>query len=381
MAYPDYSRSLVNLMSRIAMNYGVRHAYPAVQLPVLDNLADARNVILLVIDGMGYHYVTEHAGLFQKHQHAHLTSVFPSTTASSISTFLTGQAPQQHGLTGWFVYFKEIDEVTAVLPFHVRGSNELLSERGIDIRELYQHIPFFDLLQVDSYVVSPDWIIDSPFNRSHCGKATSEPYSDLESMCTCINQLASQQDRKYIYAYWPEFDRLSHKFGNRSDQVAEHYETLERAIETLCDQLQGTATKLLVTADHGFIDTTPDRMINVNQHPRMQECLRLPLCGEPRLAYCYVHQNKMAQFEDYVTETFSHQLECHQSKTMVAQGVFGNGEAHPQLYDRVGDYMLVMKDNYVIKDWLPVEKPFFHIGVHGGTSEREMHVPLIVMDL
>ena len=105
------------------------------------------------------------------------------------------------------MYFKEIDEVTAVLPFHARGSNELLSEHGIDISELYQHIPFFDLLQVDSYVVSPDWIIDSPFNRSHCGKATSVPYSDLESMCTCINELASQQHRKYVYAYWPDFDK------------------------------------------------------------------------------------------------------------------------------------------------------------------------------
>ena len=381
MPYPDYSQSLVNLMSRISQNYGASNHYSPLQLGPLDNMDEARNVVLLVIDGMGYHYVAEHGGLLQDNMQTRLTSGFPSTTASSITTFLTGQASQEHGLTGWFVYLREIDQVTAVLPFVARGSTQLLSEQGIDIASLYGHVPIFDLLQVDSYVVSPDWIIDSAFNRSHCGAATSVPYSDLQSMCAAVSQLANQQGKKYIYAYWPDFDRLSHKFGNQSEQVENHYAELQRALEQLCDQLKNTRTKLLITADHGFIDTTPDHMINVNQHPELQACLRLPLCGEPRLAYCYVHPDRTDQFENYVTRHFSQQLECYRSTELLEQGVFGNAKAHPQLHERIGDYILVMKENYVIKDWLANEKPFFHLGVHGGTSEREMHVPLIVMDL
>lgn len=37
-----------------------------------------------------------------------------------------------------------------------------------------------------------------------------------------------------------------------------------------------------------------------------------------------------------------------------------------------------MKENYVIKDWLPGERQYRQIGVHGGMSPEEMFVPLIV---
>ena len=44
---------------------------------------------------------------------------------------------------------------------------------------------------------------------------------------------------------------------------------------------------------------------------------------------------------------------------------------------RVGDYTLVMKDDWTITDWLPGEKRYALVGVHGGSSVEEMRVPLI----
>jgi hypothetical protein len=37
-----------------------------------------------------------------------------------------------------------------------------------------------------------------------------------------------------------------------------------------------------------------------------------------------------------------------------------------------------MKDRYVIKDWLPGEGRFVHVGVHGGLTREELYVPLAV---
>ena len=135
----------------------------------------------------------------------------------------------------------------------------------------------------------------------------------------------------------------------------------------------------MITADHGFIDLTPEQRITVNDHPRMQECLRMPLSGEPRAAYCYLHEDKHEQFVDYVNNHFSKQLDCVPSSTLIESNLFGLGEAHPQLDKRIGDYTLIMKENFIIKDWLESEKPFFHYGVHGGVSQQEMFIPLIVM--
>lgn len=379
--FPDYSRSLVNLTSCIAENF---HApdmgYQKFNHQALDGMSGKRNLILLVIDGLGDEYVQEHPGFFRNNRQTRLTSVFPSTTASSITTLLTGQAPQQHGITGWFVYLEEVDEVTAVLPFRPRGSDESLSSRGINIEELYGHRSLFDLLDTRCYVVSPDWILESEFNRCHTASSTGVPYSSLEGMCHSICELAGDDEQKYIYAYWAEFDHLSHKYGNNSDVVSEHYVLLERAVEEMSRKLKDSNTLLIITADHGFIDTTPDRQIIVNDYPHMHECLRHPLCGEPRLAYCYLHENKMEQFTDFVQQEFYAEMECIKSDEFIDRGVFGQGEPHPQLHKRVGDYVLVMKDNFVIKDWLPGEKKFFHYGVHGGNSTREINIPLIVIE-
>ena len=46
--------------------------------------------------------------------------------------------------------------------------------------------------------------------------------------------------------------------------------------------------------------------------------------------------------------------------------------------ERVGDVALVMRGRYTVKDWTPGEPRHLHIGNHGGTSEDEMMIPLIV---
>jgi len=61
--------------------------------------------------------------------------------------------------------------------------------------------------------------------------------------------------------------------------------------------------------------------------------------------------------------------------------MFGLGEPHPRLEERVGDYTLLMRGSQVIRDWLPQEKPHRQIGVHGGLSAAELQVPLCVFHL
>lgn len=79
-------------------------------------------------------------------------------------------------------------------------------------------MPLFDRLEVESYSLCPDWIAQSDFNRAHLGRAEPVPYQDLDDCLTRIAQIARAHDkRKYIYAYWPGFDRLAHQQGIGSD--------------------------------------------------------------------------------------------------------------------------------------------------------------------
>ena len=66
------------------------------------------------------------------------------------------------------------------------------------------------------------------------------------------------------------------------------------------------------------------------------------------------------------------------SETLLRDGYFGPGAPHPRLHKRIGDYTLLMRDSYVLKDWVPGERPHTLIGVHGGLSVSEMTVPLCI---
>ena len=145
MSVPDYAGgSIVNLMaSVITARGGKTFGYPVLKGLDTRDLRGARNLILIVIDGLGYKYLLN-AGpgrTLRQHLKGKITSVFPTTTATAITTFLTGIAPQQHGITGWFTYFKEIDRVTAVLPFRAREGNVALTRSGIDAATPRRHSP------------------------------------------------------------------------------------------------------------------------------------------------------------------------------------------------------------------------------------------------
>jgi hypothetical protein len=175
MIMPDYENtSIVNLMASILQGLGSHsNQHSALRVLDKDRFLRARNIVLLVIDGLGYNYLINNARHSSLHKflHGRLTTVFPSTTATAITTFMTGLAPQQHGLTGWFTYFKELGSILTVLPVKPRLSDSSLNELNINVSRLYGHVPVFDILDVDCHIVTPRNIAYSDYSLAHRGKA------------------------------------------------------------------------------------------------------------------------------------------------------------------------------------------------------------------
>lgn len=382
MVLPDYQGGcILNLMASIESACGGNPPYLPLRALPPEEIAGARNLILLIIDGLGHERLISGCagGALHRHLRAKITSVFPSTTATAITTFLTGLAPQQHGLTGWFTYFREIGSVAAVLPFRPRHGGRSYRDAGIEVNALMGHTPFFDKIAVPSYVVSPEWIVHSDFNAAHSGRAQRRGYDTLDAMFQSIAGIVRESpERKYVYAYYPGLDTLAHEYGIGSPRATTLLSRLDEAFERFLVEIGGSESTVIVSADHGFIDASPGSQIELDDHPSLAETLLLPLCGEPRAAYCYVHPDKAEQFETYVRNELSAQIGLFKSRQLVEEGWFGPGDPHPRLLDRVGHYTLVMRENYAIKDWLTGERRYTHIGLHGGVSEAEMYVPLII---
>ena len=108
--------------------------------------------------------------------------------------------------------------------------------------------------------------------------------------------------------------------------------------------------------------------------------LARPLSGERRVAYCHVKPEQREAFEHYVGNELSDHVALHRASDVIERGWFGPGTPHPRLASRMGDYVLLMKGRSTIKDWLPGEKRYRQIGVHGGLSADEVMVPLVVVE-
>ena len=379
---PDYSGgSIVNLMVSIGQAFGAE-AQPYPPLRILRPASLTRhNVVLLVIDGLGHEFLLAHRpdGTLAEHLLGRITSVFPSTTASAVTTFLTGMAPQQHAITGWFTYFREIGTVLAVLPFKPRHGG---SATAVSAAELLDPKPLFGRIDARSHVVAPRHIVHSEFNTAHNGVARLHGYTTLDELFGAVATLVHERShRSYVYAYWPELDRLAHEHGTAAAVTVAHLAELDRAFGRFLTRVRGTDTTVIVTADHGFIDARPEQRIELDRHPQLAEQLLLPLCGEPRVAYCYVRADRRDEFCDYVQRHLAEHVGLIDSGRLLDAGYFGIGPPHPRLRERIGDYALIMRQRATIKDWLPGEQRYLHVGVHGGTSAQEMLVPLVVAEV
>ena len=369
--------SLVNLIASVVEGRGGLHRHPRLTLLAPRELAEARNVVLLIIDGLGDNYLTQHGAGSElaRRRRGAITSVFPSTTASAITTSYTGCTPLEHGLTGWYTYFGEAGYVATALPFRTRGDMLPLRDKGFAPERAYPQPPIFEALHARSIVVTDRAIVDSEYNARHCKGAERRGYDTLERFIGEIEAaVKSGRERKFVYAYWPQYDVVSHRHGALSREAAREFARIDEAFGALLARLSGTETLVVATADHGFIDVAPDEALELPSS--LAALLRFPLCGERRVVYCHVHDP--ARFMESARDWLGERAEVMPSRRLLDEGWLGGGTAHPRIAERVGDVAFIMNGHSTVKDWTPGEARHLHIGNHGGATADEMMIPLIV---
>ena len=380
MIKPDYhGGGIVNLMASIAARFGHRTGYRELAALPARQLRAYRTIVLIVLDGLGYEYLTMRGGdsFLRSRLRSRMTSVFPSTTASCVTTFATGAAPAQHGITGWFTHLRELGAVSKILFAQPRFGPFTFSDAGIDFGDLLLAPSLFDHLDVPSYVVTP---FSGDFNRTINGRATPIRYHDLDGFFAGIGKaLKHKHGSAFISAYWPDIDHLCHHHGVGDRRTTAHFRDLDQRLQRLTVRSRGSDTLFLVTADHGLIDTPRSRYVELKHHPELAQCLTLPLCGEPRLAYCYVRPDRVSRFTAYVRTRLHGHCMLLSREQLIRRGFYGIKRPGPRFEPRVGDFALVMRDNWCIKDFLMNEDEVFLRANHGGTTPQEMYVPLIVL--
>ena len=375
---PDYSSNIVNLMSSIGEASGVSSPYSP--LDSLDYLTDSKNIVLMIVDGLGHNYLQKYGNgtTLRKHLKGSITSVFPPSTGSAITSFLTGLPPQQHGVIGWYVHLKEYGLVSRILPYTNAVDGNVIDapiSKVIDVKGIFSDI------EREYSMIYDRHIVDSVYTRNLAGRARRIGYSDIDTFFSGIKGAISKTKKQsYVYSYWPTLDSISHFLGSESPEAKEHLKEFDGKLQSFIETLAGSDTTLLITADHGFNDVPLENVVYTRDHPKLMECLTLPVCGDTRTGFCYVRPSKVSTFERYIEDDLGGSCNLHKSEDLIRDDWFGLYDAHPMLSDRVGDYTLTFNEGHALLNCFPGFEPPEMRGHHGGVSPDEMNVPLIVIE-
>ena len=325
--------------------------------------ARAQQVVLLVVDGLGWEQLAERAAIaptLSSLAGGPITSVAPSTTGTALTSITTGLTPGEHGVVG---YRMEISgEVLNVLRWHTAAGD---ARRRIEPTTTQ---PFEPFLGERVPVVSKAELESSAFTAAHLRGSVPVGYRTTSGLAVTIAEQLRRGER-FVYAYYDGIDKVAHERGFGPYYDAE-LRAVDRLVADVLDELPPGAA-LLVTADHGQVDVG-ERIV----HPH-QDVLRLVRAqsGEGRFRWLHAKPGAAADLLAAATEHHSDTAWVHSRVDLIERGWFGS-VVSPPVAARYGDVALVPYAPISFHD--PDDSgPFPLVCRHGSLTSAEMLVPLL----
>ena len=363
MLKPDYLNCILNIVSSIKKYHNIDYTYPTMQ--VVDEILKSKpkHIILMILDGMGSYIIDKHKKrlpLLAINKKSDISSVYPSTTSASIPACVSGKAPIETCWVGWENYVKEVDRDVVFFKNTDYITNEKLA---FDIQDVFPYKPFYDDLGIKTYSVGPY------FYENGCKR-----FKDFTKR---LKEITNQNEPTFTYAYWDNPDGAMHGDGTDSKGVRKIMKDINRNLTNLYKKMKDTC--IIITADHGHIDSKP---IYFKQYKELYEMLEKVPSNEARCTFFNVKKEYHDEFQNKFNNEFKDKFILLTKEEFIENEFLGLKEystTHPRISELVGDFVALGIDDYYF-DYVN-EKPgnFIFKSHHAGLTKQELTVPLIIL--
>lgn len=329
----------------------------------------ARQVVLLVLDGLGWEQLDARRPLVPALAAATggpITSVAPSTTATALTSLVTGLPPAVHGMVGYRV--RVAGEVLNVLKWQLGGGD---ARRSVPPSG-FQPFPAFPRRSgARTPVVSRSDYGATGFTAAHLGVAPLHPWHTPAELAVEVAQLLKAGE-PFVYAYYDGVDRVAHARG-----LGDHYDAelryADRLVADLLDVLP-PGVALVVTADHGQVAVGSSVEV---LGAEVMDGVAL-LSGEGRFRWLHARPGAADDVAAAASAAFGHLAWVRTRAEVVDEGWLG-GEPVPGVADRLGDVVLAPYAPTAFLDPADTGEQRL-VGRHGSLTSAEMLVPLLSWD-
>ena len=370
----DYDNCLTNLACSIEKYFDIVPKHKTI--PDIDKLLKEKqpeNVILLLCDGLGSRImdqVLKKDDYLMKMRDREIFSVFPPTTAACLNSIKTGLNPSEHGWIGWTSYVKPINKIITLYKDTEKGKKDK-DKDFLEIKDQYYKTkPITDLIKEGG--------------KYQAYESTCYPYNVERKIDNVFNKvleiIKTKEGKKYIFAYYPEPDDILHRHGVTSEDAIKEIEHINKKVEEYSKKILETKnTIMFITADHGHL-IIPNKVKLEKQE--FAKYLKIPKvfieCRNPGFL---VKEDKKEDFKNSFLKDFHNDFYLLSKEEVLNNKVFGDyeeGNKHPLLDSSFGDFMAFSKDNSKIAI-IGEGDSFRNTSFHGGYSDDEIYVPLIII--
>ena len=324
----------------------------------------APQIVLLVLDGLGWEQLTARARLaptLAGMTGGPITTVAPSTTATALTSLTTGLPPANHGVVGYRVRV-EGDQVLNVLRWRTSAGDARLSLPPEDF-QLAE--PFG---AVHPPVITRAEFAETGFTGAHLAGVRFHGWRMPSTLVSTVAQLL-EDGEPFVYAYYDGVDKVAHEFGLGRQYDAEVC-AADRMAEAIIRLLPPGAA-LVVTSDHGQVDVG-DNVVSLA--PEVLDRVRM-LSGEGRFRWLHARPGQRDALAAAARRGHGDQAWVRTLAEATAEGWFG-GELTADGISRLGDVVIAARDPVAFLD--PGDTGEIHLrSRHGSLTSAEMLVPLL----
>jgi len=330
-------------------------------------LQEAERIVLLVIDGLGYEQLQRHAHIAPNLMSlvgGSITTIAPSTTASALTSLVTGASPAEHGIVGY-----RMDMGDSVMNT-LRWWSDTRDLRKVHPPASVQPIPPFVGMTIP--VVSRAELEGSAFTEAHLRGSRPCGWRAASSIVAQCASLISSGE-KFVYAYYDGVDKIAHERG-----FGAYYDAEIAATDWLVGALLNTlpsGTTLAITADHGQVQVD-DNVVHLSDD--IKATLHHQ-SGEGRFRWLHAKRGQESDLLQIATDLYSDIAWIASRDQVVEEAWLGparGGRIADQVKRRLGDVALVPFTATTFDD--PLDSgPFSLVCRHGSLTADEMFVPFL----
>ena len=376
--------NLVDLAQACAMLSGAPVVGPSQNArAIVEAIGPSDHLVLVLVDGLGLDLVeglTQDA-FFRAHLLMPLQTVFPSTTAVSLTSLATATQPNEHAITGRWTHLPEAGPtVASVLHYTSRSERRPLAALGVPPEKVFPMPSVLGSFERDTLSVLPERIAASVYSAYFSGDTPRLGYKSFEqAIDAVVARIGQASQPTFTYLYTDGVDSLAHTHGVTGPEVSAAVSSLDRQLARLSKALAGRAT-VTITADHGFLDAPAGTRHQLRGTDPLMALLRSAPSGDARVLYLHIRDGTEERLRQHFWERFGERFALVTVDEAETLELFGPGPLASETRRRMGDFVAISTGQDVIAYHAGsgISRAMLEASQHSGLSPAEMCIPLIV---